>query len=200
MKESNGARESYDFKTDHLCVVGGNEQLSNAVMKMEEDERGQNSNSVQREDEEYWNDILIQFDEEMKFLEEEIETFLFLEEMPGIENFLFQEEELEDEVCLMEYEYTYNEGGGATTLKESDKDLMNNLEESSIASRYTTGIYSNSKAIHNPLIHHTQGYRPHKESNISSGKPPMPVIGTSEIKILSYYIGLLSLWSKHPID
>ena len=133
MKESNGARESYDFKTDHLCVVGGNEQLSNAVMKMEEDERGQNSNSVQREDEEYWNDILIQFDEEMKFLEEEIETFLFLEEMPGIENFLFQEEELEDEVCLMEYEYTYNEGGGATTLKESDKYLMNNLEESSIA-------------------------------------------------------------------
>jgi len=64
----------------------------------------------------------------MKFLEDEIETFLFLEEMPGIENFLFQ-----DEVCLMEYEYTYNEGGGATTLKESDKDLMNNLEESSIA-------------------------------------------------------------------
>ena len=91
----------------------------------------------------------------MKFLEEEIETFLFLEEMPGIENFLFQEEELEDEICLMEYEYTYNEGGGATTLKESDKDLMNNLEESSIAYRYTTGISSNSKSIHNPLIHHT---------------------------------------------
>ena len=29
---------------------------------------------------------------------------------------------------LMEYEYTYSEEEGATTLKESDKYLMNNLK------------------------------------------------------------------------
>ena len=100
MKESNGAIESYDFKPGHLCVVGGNEQLSNGVMKMKEDEKGHNSNYVPREDEEYWDDILIQFNEEMEFLEEEIENFLFLEEILGIQNFLFQEEEIEDEVCF----------------------------------------------------------------------------------------------------
>ena len=51
---------------------------------MEEDEKGHNSNDVPREDEEYWDDILIQFNEEMEFLEEEIEKFLFLEEILGI--------------------------------------------------------------------------------------------------------------------
>ena len=109
-------------------MVGGNEELSNAIMKMEEDERERNSNSIPRKDEEYKDDICIQVDEEMTFLEEEIEKFLFLEEMPGIEDFPFQEEELEDEVCLMEYEYTYSEEEGATALKETDKDLKNNLK------------------------------------------------------------------------
>jgi hypothetical protein len=106
-------------------VVAGDGKSSKVI----EDGGGQNSNFVPRRDEEYLDDILIQFDEEMKLMEEEVERFLFLEEMPEIENFLFQEEELEDEVYLMEYEYTYREDGeieeGTTTLKKAEEELVN---------------------------------------------------------------------------
>jgi len=90
-------------------LVVGNEQLSNVVMKMEEDEGGHNLTSIPREDEDKLNDMFIHLDEEMKLVEEKVEKILFMKEIPEIENYLFQEEELEYEVCLMEYEYTDNE-------------------------------------------------------------------------------------------
>jgi hypothetical protein len=104
-------------------------------MKMEEDEGGKNSNFVPRRDEEHLNNMLMHFEEEMKLLEEEVEKFfLFLEEIPEIEEFLFLEKELAVEEVLIEYEYTKIEDDEVeretTTMKKSEEDLINGLKTS----------------------------------------------------------------------